>query len=68
VENNRSKRSVMRRVKMRSDILKKDIETLPHRALLMSTGLKKEDFDRDKPFVGVANSYNNIIPGHIHLN
>jgi len=58
----------MRRVKMRSDILKKDIETLPHRALLMSTGLKKEDFDKDKPFVGVANSYNNIIPGHIHLN
>ncbi|MBC8178369.1 MAG: dihydroxy-acid dehydratase [Deltaproteobacteria bacterium] len=53
---------------MRSDILKKDIETLPHRALLMSTGLKKEDFDKDKPFVGVANSYNNIIPGHIHLN
>ena len=53
---------------MRSDILKKDIETLPHRALLMSTGLKKEDFHQDKPFVGVANSYNNIIPGHIHLN
>jgi len=53
---------------MRSDILKKNIETLPHRALLMSSGLKKEDFDRDKPFVGVANSYNDIIPGHIHLN
>ena len=53
---------------MRSDILKKGIETLPHRALLCSAGLKKEDFDLDKPFVGVANSYNNIIPGHIHLN
>lgn len=53
---------------MRSDILKKDIETLPHRALLCSAGLKKEDFDLDKPFVGVANSYNSIIPGHIHLN
>jgi dihydroxy-acid dehydratase len=53
---------------MRSDILKKDIVTLPHRALLMSAGLKKEDFVQDKPFVGVANSYNNIIPGHIHLN
>jgi dihydroxy-acid dehydratase len=52
---------------MRSDILKKAIETLPHRALLMSSGLKKEDFDLDKPFIGVANSYNNIIPGHIHL-
>ncbi|MBL7179674.1 MAG: dihydroxy-acid dehydratase [Desulfobacterales bacterium] len=53
---------------MRSDILKKNIETLPHRALMMSAGLKKEDFDPGKPFIGVANSYNNIIPGHIHLN
>jgi len=53
---------------MRSDILKKNIETLPHRALLMSAGLEKEDFDLDKPFIGVANSYNDIIPGHIHLN
>ena len=53
---------------MRSDILKKAVETLPHRALLMSTGLRKEDFSGDKPFIGVANSYNDIIPGHIHLN
>ena len=53
---------------MRSDVLKKNIETLPHRALLMSSGLKQEDFDPGKPFVGVANSYNDIIPGHIHLN
>lgn len=53
---------------MRSDILKKNIETLPHRALLMSSGLREEDFDLDKPFIGVANSYNDIIPGHIHLN
>jgi dihydroxy-acid dehydratase len=52
---------------MRSDILKKNIETLPHRALLMSSGLREEDFDLDKPFIGVANSYNDIIPGHIHL-
>ncbi len=53
---------------MRSDILKNDIETLPHRALLLSAGLKEQDFEPGKPFVGVANSYNNIIPGHIHLN
>jgi len=53
---------------MRSDILKKNIETLPHRALLMSVGLKEEDFDLARPFIGIANSYNNIIPGHIHLN
>ena len=53
---------------MRSDILKENIETIPHRALLMSAGLKEEDFELDKPFIGVANSYNSIIPGHIHLN
>ncbi|MBW2975125.1 dihydroxy-acid dehydratase [Candidatus Woesearchaeota archaeon] len=53
---------------MRSDIIKKAIETLPHRALLMSSGVKKEDLESGKPFIGVANSYNNIIPGHINLN
>jgi len=53
---------------MRSDILKQNIETLPHRALLLSAGLTAADFDMDKPFIGVANSYNDIIPGHIHLN
>lgn len=53
---------------MRSDILKERIETLPHRALLLSSGLKLEDFALDKPFIGVANSYNTIVPGHILLN
>jgi dihydroxy-acid dehydratase len=53
---------------MRSDILKERIETLPHRALLLSSGLKLEDFAPDKPFIGVANSYNTIVPGHILLN
>ena len=53
---------------MRSDILKKRVETLPHRALLMSAGVKAEDLKSDKPFIGVANSYNDLIPGHIHLN
>jgi len=52
---------------MRSDILKKNIETLPHRALLMSAGVRREDFEAGKPFIGVANSFNNLIPGHIHL-
>ena len=50
---------------MKSDKLKKPIETLPHRALLLSTGLKREDLS--KPFIGVANSYNDLIPGHVHL-
>ncbi|RZN33666.1 MAG: dihydroxy-acid dehydratase [Methanophagales archaeon ANME-1-THS] len=53
---------------MRSDVLKQHIETLPHRALLLSAGLTEEDFEPGKPFIGVANSYNDIVPGHIHLN
>ncbi len=52
---------------MRSDILKKRTETLPHRALLMSAGVSREDITSDKPFIGVANSFNDLIPGHIHL-
>ncbi|MCP4762710.1 MAG: dihydroxy-acid dehydratase [archaeon] len=51
---------------MRSDRIKKGLETSPHRSLLRANGLKDEDFE-DKPWIGVANSYNNIIPGHIHL-
>lgn len=53
---------------MKSDVLKQNIETLPHRALLMSAGLKADDFALDRPFIGIANSYTNIIPGHIHFN
>ncbi len=41
---------------------------MPHRALLYCAGFKEEDLEPGKPFVGVANSYNNIVPGHIHLN
>jgi len=41
---------------------------MPHRSLLRASGLKDEDFKADKPWIGIANSYNNIIPGHIHLN
>ena len=53
---------------LKSTILKKDVTTIPHRALLMSAGLKEEDFKEDKPWIGIANSFNTIIPGHIHLN
>lgn len=51
---------------MKSEKLKKGIETMPHRSLLRASGLKDSDFR--KPFIGIANSYNDIIPGHIHLN
>jgi len=50
---------------MRSDTVKKGYEKAPHRSLLRAVGLKEADFD--KPFIGVANSYVGIIPGHVHL-
>ena len=51
---------------MKSDILKNRIETLPHRALLRACGLHDADFK--KPFIGVANSFTDLVAGHIHLN
>lgn len=51
---------------MRSDMIKKGIDRAPHRSLLRAAGVKDEDMD--KPFIGVCNSYIDIIPGHMHLN
>ena len=51
---------------MRSDIVKVGHNRAPHRSLLRATGLKDEDFN--KPFIGVANSFIEIIPGHFFLN
>ena len=50
---------------MRSDEIKRGAIRAPHRSLLRATGLKDEDFD--KPFIGVANSFTEIIPGHFFL-
>ena len=50
---------------MRSDKVKKGIERAPHRALLRAVGVCSNDFS--KPFVGVVNSFNEVVPGHIHL-
>ncbi len=50
---------------MRSDEVKKGHSRAPHRSLLRATGLKDEDFD--KPFIGVANSFIEVIPGHFFL-
>jgi dihydroxy-acid dehydratase len=50
---------------MRSDTVKKGYEKAGHRSLLRAVGLSETDFD--KPFIGVANSYVGIIPGHVHL-
>ena len=50
---------------MRSDTIKKGPERAPHRSLLRACGLKAEDFS--KPFIGIASSQVDIVPGHVHL-
>ena len=52
---------------MRSDLIKKGFEKAPHRSLLRATGQILSDSDFERPFVGVANSYTDLIPGHVHL-
>ena len=50
---------------MRSDTVKQGFQRAPHRGLLHATGLS--DGDIDKPFIGVANSFSQVVPGHCHL-
>ena len=51
---------------MRSDKMTKGLNKAPHRSLLYASGLCKEELSR--PLIGIVNSQNDIIPGHIHLN
>ncbi len=51
---------------MKSDMVRKGFQRTPHRALLRATGLKDEDMT--KPLIGIANSFCEIVPGHMHLN
>ena len=53
---------------MRSDMVKKGFERAPHRSLLRATGAIQSDDDFNKPFIAIANSYTDIVPGHAHLN
>jgi len=50
---------------MRSDNIKKGIHRAPHRSLLRACGVT--DSEMDKPFIGIANSFTDIVPGHLHL-
>ena len=50
---------------MRSDVIKKGIERAGQRALLHAVGVSRDDMK--KPFIGIVNSYNEIVPGHMHL-
>ncbi|MFC2045645.1 dihydroxy-acid dehydratase [Chloroflexota bacterium] len=50
---------------MRSDAVKKGVERAPHRSLLYALGC--DSTQMEKPFVGIVNSFSEIVPGHIHL-
>ena len=50
---------------MRSDLRKKGVERIPHRALFYALGFTDEELNR--PIIGVVNAHNEIIPGHMHL-
>jgi dihydroxy-acid dehydratase len=51
---------------MRSNLMKLGLEKYPHRSLFKAMGLT--DREIDQPLIGVANSFNEFIPGHLHLN
>ena len=51
---------------MRSDLMKDGIARLPHRSIFRALGLTGEEIKR--PIIGIANSFNELIPGHMHLN
>ena len=57
--------SFIRRKIMNSDKVKAGVEHAPHRSLLKADGYNDEQMRR--PFVGVVNSFNEIAPGHMHL-
>lgn len=50
---------------MRSDNIKKGIARTPHRGLLMATGVSRKNMDT--PFIGIASSFTDLIPGHIGM-
>jgi dihydroxy-acid dehydratase len=52
---------------MRSDTIKSGFEKAPHRSLLKATGSIVSNSDFKKPFIGICNSFNELIPGHAHL-
>lgn len=50
---------------MKSEVTKKGIEKAPHRSLLNALGLT--NWEKDRPFIGIVNSQNDLVPGHRHL-
>ncbi len=52
-------------VTLRSDEIKRGVARAPHRSLLRALGVS--DAEMDRPFIGIANSFNEVVPGHVHL-
>ena len=50
---------------MRSDNIKKGVERTPNKSLMVALGLTEEEMAR--PIIGVVNSFNEVVPGHMHL-
>jgi len=50
---------------MKSDVVKKGIERAPHRSLFRAVGCTRAEMD--KPFIGIINSFSEVVPGHTHL-
>ena len=50
---------------MRSDKMKTGVQRIPHRSLFKALGLTEEELSR--PIIGIVNSQNEVIPGHLHL-
>ncbi|MCJ7769631.1 MAG: dihydroxy-acid dehydratase [Dehalococcoidales bacterium] len=50
---------------MKSEVIKRGIERAPHRSLLHALGVT--DAEMEKPFIGIVNSFTEVVPGHIHL-
>ncbi|HCJ66134.1 MAG TPA: dihydroxy-acid dehydratase [Elusimicrobia bacterium] len=51
---------------MRSEVVKKGVERAPNRALFYATGITPQDL-KLKPLIGIASSYSDLVPGHIHM-
>ena len=50
---------------MKSDNIKKGVDKTPHRALLYATGITNQEMR--KPFIGIASSFTDLIPGHVGM-
>lgn len=50
---------------MRSDNVTKGVQQAPHRSLMNALGMTEEE--KNRPLIGIVNSYNEIVPGHMNL-